>query len=73
MLDFENLRDGLNLVLFKISDTSEFRRTSSPSFSPDAKCVQTKQNAVDRIVMLIDIDPCHIRSLFKKKIIYLFI
>lgn len=54
----EDLNEPENLVFFKISDTSKFLRTSSPSFSPEAKWVQTKQNVVWYNVTLIDIEPC---------------
>jgi hypothetical protein len=46
-----------NLVFFRISATSEFLLISSPSFSPDAKWVHTKQNVVWYNVMLIDMEP----------------
>lgn len=52
------LQECENLVFFKISLTSEFLFTSSPSFSPEVKCVHTKQNVVWCNVMLIDTDPC---------------
>lgn len=51
------LQEWENLVFFKISLTSEFLFTSSPSFSPDVKCVQTKQKVVWFNVMLMDTDP----------------
>ena len=41
-----------NLVLLRISATSQFRRTSSPSFSPEARCVHTKHRLVDAVVAL---------------------
>ena len=43
---------GTNLVRLRISATSLFRRTSSPSFSPDARCVHTKHS---------DAPPCSVR------------
>lgn len=46
-----------NLVLLKISITSIFLLISSPSFSPDARWVHTKQNVDWFNVMLMDIDP----------------
>jgi hypothetical protein len=53
-----DLYEWENLVLFKISEMSEFLRNSSPHFSPEAKWVQTKQNVVWNNLMLIDIEPC---------------
>lgn len=53
-----NLGGSENLVLLKISVTSEFLLNSSPSFSPDDKCAQTKQKLVPCIIMLMEIDPC---------------
>lgn len=51
------LQECENLVFFKISLTSEFLFTSSPSFSPEVKCVQTKQKVVWFNVMLMETDP----------------
>jgi len=47
-----------NLVFLRISITSEFLRSSSPSFSPEVKWQQTKQKVVWCKDMLMDIDPC---------------
>lgn len=60
-------RVGGNRVLFMISMTSRFLLSSSPSSSPDARWVQTKQSAVCWSVMLIEIDPCF-RKHFSKHI-----
>lgn len=51
-----------NLVFLKISITSEFLRTSSPSFSPEVKWQQMKQKLVWCNDMLIDIEPCDKRG-----------
>lgn len=56
------LNEWENLVFFRISDTSKFLRISSPSFSPEAKWVLTKQNVVWYNVMLIDTEPCWINQ-----------
>lgn len=52
-----------NCIFFRISDTSAFLLSSSPSFSPEAKWLHTKQNAVWWTVMLIDMHPCNVSSL----------
>lgn len=62
-----DLNEWRNLVLFKISVTSKFLLNSSPSFSPEAKWVQTKQNVAWYNVMLIDIEPCYQAAKKKKK------
>jgi hypothetical protein len=64
-ISLENRWGYGNLVRLRISATSQFRRTSSPSFSPDARCVHTKHRLVDAAVALpcsvrlIEMDPCH--------------
>ena len=45
-------------VLLSISITSKFRLSSSPSFSPDAKWLQTKQKLVLYKSMLTAMQPC---------------
>lgn len=47
-----------NCVFFSISITSEFLLRSSPSFSPEAKWLQTKQKLVWCKDKLTDIQPC---------------
>jgi len=46
-----------NLVFLRISITSEFLRSSSPSFCPDVKWLQMKQKLVWCNAMLIEIEP----------------
>ncbi|BAS91953.1 Os05g0114250, partial [Oryza sativa Japonica Group] len=54
----DSRRRRVKRVLLRISTTSLFLRTSSPSFSPDARCVHTKHIVVlPCTVRLIDIDP----------------
>jgi hypothetical protein len=54
--------DRGNRVRFRISATSPFRRTSSPSLSPDARCAHTKHVvALPCSVRLTEIDPFIIR------------
>ena len=47
-----------NLVFLSISMTSEFLRSSSPSFCPEVRWLQTKQKLVWCKDMLIEIEPC---------------
>jgi hypothetical protein len=51
------VRASGNLIRLRISATSQLRRTSSPSFSPDARCVHTKHMLVDVVTVL----PCNVR------------
>jgi hypothetical protein len=50
-----------NCVLLRISATSAFLFSSSPSFSPEARWLHTKQKLVWCNDMLIDIHPCNVR------------
>jgi len=49
-----------NCVLLRISATSAFLFSSSPSFSPEARWLHTKQKLVWCNDMLIDIHPCDV-------------
>lgn len=53
----ESLEERENLVLLNISVTSKFLLSSSPSFSPDVRCVQTKHRLVSCNDMLIETEP----------------